>query len=222
MCGNRGGPRVILTRWWVRRSSADNLCLFRSWYDLRRHRSVFVAWVSGRFLLPSGFTQSEKYASRRHAFCGGFASHRHRDEGDELCRPQALTVAWTSHGVTAGGGARVDDTRRDYAASANRRHRHGLGTVSDCCKGRAPASSNHPRLRRGPLRRRKEMGTMVAAYDHSGREAVSRGARMLRTALGPAIARYLEDPSIVEVTLNPDDGSGSIASRKASSPRTTC
>ena len=27
---------------------------------------------------------------------------------------------------------------------------------------------------------------------------------MLRTALGPAIARYLEDPSIVEVMLNPD------------------
>src|SRR5580693_9105843 len=27
---------------------------------------------------------------------------------------------------------------------------------------------------------------------------------MLRTALGPAIASYLEDPSIVEVMLNPD------------------
>ena len=27
---------------------------------------------------------------------------------------------------------------------------------------------------------------------------------MLRTALGPAIAGYLEDPSIVEVMLNPD------------------
>src|SRR5213595_3235004 len=27
---------------------------------------------------------------------------------------------------------------------------------------------------------------------------------MLRTALGPAIARFLEDPSIVEVMLNPD------------------
>ncbi|MGY8681538.1 P-type conjugative transfer ATPase TrbB [Bradyrhizobium sp. UFLA05-153] len=35
-------------------------------------------------------------------------------------------------------------------------------------------------------------------------EAISRGARMLRTALGPAIARFLEDPSIVEVMLNPD------------------
>jgi P-type conjugative transfer ATPase TrbB len=36
------------------------------------------------------------------------------------------------------------------------------------------------------------------------REAVSRGARMLRTALGPAIAGWLEDPAVVEVMLNPD------------------
>ena len=35
-------------------------------------------------------------------------------------------------------------------------------------------------------------------------EAISRGARMLRTALGPAIATWLEDPAIVEVMLNPD------------------
>lgn len=35
-------------------------------------------------------------------------------------------------------------------------------------------------------------------------EATSRGARMLRTALGPAIARLLDDPTIVEVMLNPD------------------
>src|SRR5579872_5036418 len=35
-------------------------------------------------------------------------------------------------------------------------------------------------------------------------EVFARGARMLRTALGPAIAGYLEDPSIVEVMLNPD------------------
>ena len=47
------------------------------------------------------------------------------------------------------------------------------------------------------------MGTIVAAAPlHS--EAFSRGARMLRTALGPAIAAFLEDPSIVEVMLNPD------------------
>jgi type IV secretion system protein VirB11 len=35
-------------------------------------------------------------------------------------------------------------------------------------------------------------------------EAVSRGARMLRTALGPSITSWLEDPAIVEVLLNPD------------------
>jgi type IV secretion system protein TrbB len=35
-------------------------------------------------------------------------------------------------------------------------------------------------------------------------EAISRGARMLRTALGSAIARFLDDPVIVEVMLNPD------------------
>ncbi|MFD1911851.1 P-type conjugative transfer ATPase TrbB [Halodurantibacterium flavum] len=36
------------------------------------------------------------------------------------------------------------------------------------------------------------------------REAIGRGARMLRTALGPAIARYLLDPAVIEVMLNPD------------------
>ncbi|MGV2184064.1 P-type conjugative transfer ATPase TrbB [Rhizobium rhizogenes] len=43
----------------------------------------------------------------------------------------------------------------------------------------------------------------MANYHNEG-QAVSRGARMLRTALGPAIAAYLEDPAIVEVMLNPD------------------
>lgn len=31
-----------------------------------------------------------------------------------------------------------------------------------------------------------------------------RGARMLRTALGPDIATWLDDPDIVEIMLNPD------------------
>src|SRR5712691_2531494 len=49
----------------------------------------------------------------------------------------------------------------------------------------------------------RRMGAIAAA--HSLRtEAISRGARMLRTALGPAIATWLEDPSVVEVMLNPD------------------
>jgi len=42
------------------------------------------------------------------------------------------------------------------------------------------------------------------AVVHQKSEAIIRGARMLRTALGPAIAGFLEDPSIVEVMLNPD------------------
>jgi P-type conjugative transfer ATPase TrbB len=41
--------------------------------------------------------------------------------------------------------------------------------------------------------------------DHSFHsEAISRGARMLHTAFGPAIARFLQDPAIIEVMLNPD------------------
>jgi P-type conjugative transfer ATPase TrbB len=36
------------------------------------------------------------------------------------------------------------------------------------------------------------------------RQAISRGARMLRTALGPRIAEWLDDASVVEVMLNPD------------------
>lgn len=39
--------------------------------------------------------------------------------------------------------------------------------------------------------------------DHR-QEIIGRGARMLRTALGPAIARFLEDPSVIEIMLNPD------------------
>ncbi|MEW6437819.1 MAG: P-type conjugative transfer ATPase TrbB [Pseudomonadota bacterium] len=42
------------------------------------------------------------------------------------------------------------------------------------------------------------------AASHQQSEANLRGARMLRTALGPAIAGFLEDPTVVEVMLNPD------------------
>lgn len=38
----------------------------------------------------------------------------------------------------------------------------------------------------------------------SSSEATDRGARMLRTALGPAIAEWLDDSTVVEVMLNPD------------------
>ncbi|MCX8999925.1 P-type conjugative transfer ATPase TrbB [Rhizobiaceae bacterium BDR2-2] len=42
------------------------------------------------------------------------------------------------------------------------------------------------------------------AETHQKSLATARGARMLRTALGPSIARFLEDPAVVEVMLNPD------------------
>jgi type IV secretion system protein TrbB len=42
------------------------------------------------------------------------------------------------------------------------------------------------------------------AASHHDSEGLARGARMLRTALRPAIGRYLDDASIVEVMLNPD------------------
>jgi P-type conjugative transfer ATPase TrbB len=48
------------------------------------------------------------------------------------------------------------------------------------------------------------MGIIVAVDHHPGSQAISRSARMLRTALGPAIAAFLQDPAIVEVMLNPD------------------
>ncbi len=43
---------------------------------------------------------------------------------------------------------------------------------------------------------------MATAHQHP--QAISRGSRMLRTALGPDIARFLEDAEVVEVMLNPD------------------
>src|SRR6266536_2890058 len=46
-------------------------------------------------------------------------------------------------------------------------------------------------------------GAVVGAFTYRT-EAISRGARMLRTALGTAIAAWLEDPGVVEVMLNPD------------------
>src|SRR3546814_1141800 len=44
----------------------------------------------------------------------------------------------------------------------------------------------------------------IVQHQRVGSEADSRGARMLRTALGPSIASWLADPAIVEVMLNPD------------------
>lgn len=44
----------------------------------------------------------------------------------------------------------------------------------------------------------------MATNHHANKGPVPRGTRMLRTALGPAIAAFLDDPAIVEVMLNPD------------------
>src|SRR5260370_376514 len=49
----------------------------------------------------------------------------------------------------------------------------------------------------------RRTGAIVAALSLRT-EAISRSSRMLRTALGPAIASWLEDPAVVEVMLNPD------------------
>jgi Flp pilus assembly CpaF family ATPase len=46
-------------------------------------------------------------------------------------------------------------------------------------------------------------GQALAIYSLKS-ESSLRGARMLRTALGPAIAGWLADPKTVEVMLNPD------------------
>lgn len=42
------------------------------------------------------------------------------------------------------------------------------------------------------------------AISHNDTEGRARSSRMLRTALGPAIARFLDDPAIVEIMMNPD------------------
>jgi len=47
------------------------------------------------------------------------------------------------------------------------------------------------------------MGTVVAAFSFR-MKAIWRGARMLRTALRPAIAIWLKVPAVVEVMLHPD------------------
>ena len=48
------------------------------------------------------------------------------------------------------------------------------------------------------------MNGAAMTASHREPETIARGARMLRTALGASIARFLEDPGVVEVMLNPD------------------
>src|SRR3984893_5757114 len=63
----------------------------------------------------------------------------------------------------------------------------------------APDLRPHTRVTRWSQGR----GSSVGAHGLR-KEAISRGARILRTALGPAIARWLEGPGVAEVMLNPD------------------
>jgi P-type conjugative transfer ATPase TrbB len=68
-----------------------------------------------------------------------------------------------------------------------------------CCAPVDLPPSTHPHIEsRGRL-----WWAMVGALSFKA-EAISRGARMLRTALGPAITLWLEDPAVIEVMLNPD------------------
>src|SRR6185437_3298453 len=70
-----------------------------------------------------------------------------------------------------------------------------------CCRARDHAFSIRPR--RSARSRRTSWGTVMVGTERHN-ETASRGARMLRTALGPAIASFLQDASVVEVMLNPD------------------
>src|SRR3546814_17006975 len=44
----------------------------------------------------------------------------------------------------------------------------------------------------------------MMASNWTDTEARSRGARMMRTAIGPMVGHWLTDPLVVEVMLNPD------------------
>src|SRR5258708_5231943 len=70
-----------------------------------------------------------------------------------------------------------------------------------CLRTQVDGFSTWPR--RSAQMRSNDLGDRMAG---TGRfdETASRGARMLRTALGPAIATFLQDASVVEVMLNPD------------------
>ena len=71
-----------------------------------------------------------------------------------------------------------------------------------CCAKSIDAFSNHPHLRT-LVGRPHSVGRTVVIHSIQS-ESCSRSARMLRSALGSAIAGYLEDEAIIEVMLNPD------------------
>lgn len=51
---------------------------------------------------------------------------------------------------------------------------------------------------------RRARGWRIVSIEPIRSEVIQRGARMLRTALGPAVVAYLSEASVVEVMLNPD------------------
>jgi type IV secretion system protein TrbB len=81
-------------------------------------------------------------------------------------------------------------------------HARTLLRPFSCCSDPNSAFLTHPQSR-AAYRGISERGDDMAG-SHQQSEAVQRGARMLRTALGAAIAGFLEDPQVVEVMLNPD------------------
>lgn len=104
-------------------------------------------------------------------------------------------------------------TRRSVASDAALARRRSADYLSyfatverppeRCCNAPIPAFLTHPRSRAARRAGSQANGDDVAV-NHQQSEAATRGARMLRTALGPAVTRFLEDPAIVEVMLNPD------------------
>ena len=82
-------------------------------------------------------------------------------------------------------------------------HATALRTRQPCCIRLVSDFLNRPRLRTADSRFERNPGAKVAAQSHK-QQAVARGARMLRTALGLQIDQWLDDESVVEVMLNPD------------------
>jgi hypothetical protein len=57
---------------------------------------------------------------------------------------------------------------------------------------------------------------MTASRHHS--EGLARGARILRTALGPVIARFLEGACVFDVMLNSGAGASGLKGSRTASP----
>src|SRR5260221_8249913 len=75
--------------------------------------------------------------------------------------------------------------------------------ASSCA--RSSPRSGWSRGRRQPMAMaRATARTVMQAPAEAGPSVAARTVRMLRTAMGPVIARLLDDPDVAEVMLNPD------------------